>query len=50
MTSLMWAAMNGNTETVRILLEYGADVNHKDDGGKLHNIIIPYIVSLIYFI
>ena len=29
----MWAAMWGNTETVRLLLEHGADVNHKDDGG-----------------
>ena len=29
----MWAAMNGNTETVSLLLDYGADVNHKDDTG-----------------
>ena len=29
----MWAAENGNTETVRILLEQGADVNNKDNDG-----------------
>ncbi len=32
-TSLMAAAWYGNTETVRLLLEYGADVNHKDNDG-----------------
>ena len=26
-------AWNGNTEVVRILLEYGADVNIKDNDG-----------------
>ena len=34
-TSLMYAAMFGNTDTVRILLEHGADVNAKDVYGKL---------------
>ena len=33
MTSLMHAAINGNTEVVRQLLEHGADVNHKDIYG-----------------
>ena len=32
-TSLMIAAMNGKTEVIRILLEYGAEVNHKDNRG-----------------
>ena len=30
-TSLMEAANNGHTEIVKILLEQGADVNHKDN-------------------
>ena len=30
-TSLMAAAEKGNTEVVRLLLEHGAHVNHKDD-------------------
>ena len=29
----MYAAYNGKTETVRILLDHGADINHKDDKG-----------------
>ena len=29
----MLAAKNGNTEMVRILLEHGANVNHKDNSG-----------------
>ena len=29
----MVAADNGNTEVVEILLEHGADVNHKDNDG-----------------
>ena len=32
-TSLMYAAENGNTDTVKILLEHGADVNTKDNSG-----------------
>ena len=35
-TSLMMAAESGNTDTVRIILEHGADVNAKDVYGKLH--------------
>ena len=29
----MYAAENGNTDTVKILLEHGADVNTKDNSG-----------------
>ena len=29
----MHAAWNGKTETVRLLLEYGADVNYKANDG-----------------
>ena len=32
-TSLMYAAWNGNTDTVKILLEHGAEVNTKDNSG-----------------
>ena len=32
----MKAAESGNTDTVRIILEHGADVNAKDVYGKLH--------------
>ena len=35
-TSLMMAAESGNTDTLRIILEYGADVNTQDVYGKLH--------------
>ena len=33
MTSLMWAARDGNTEVVKLLLEHQADVNYKDNDG-----------------
>ena len=33
MSALMWAAKKGSLETVKILLEYNADVNAKDDDG-----------------
>ena len=33
----MYAA---NTDIVRILLEHGADINTKDNQGKLHTIIV----------
>ena len=36
----MRAARNGKTDVVKILLENGADINAKDNKGKLHNIII----------
>ena len=29
-----------NTDTIEILLEHGADVNAKDEQGKLHTIIV----------
>ncbi len=39
-------------KTARLLLEYGANVNTKDNDGQLHNIITQYliIVSLVYSI
>ncbi len=39
------AAAYCNTETVKILLEYGADVNTKNQEGKLHTItsIMKYV-------
>ena len=40
MTSLMKAAEYDNTDTVRILLEHGADVNTKNNWGELHTIIL----------
>ncbi len=38
LTSLMTAALYGNTETEKILLEHRADVNTKNQEGKLHTI------------
>ena len=29
----MWAASNGKTDVVKILLENGADINAKDNNG-----------------
>ena len=49
-TSLMQAAVYGNTETVKILLEHGADINTKNQEGKLHtntSIIKCYGVMLL---
>ena len=40
-TSLMLAAESGNTDAVGILLEHGANVNAKNEQGKLHTIIVP---------
>ena len=40
----MWAAKEGNTDTVRILLEHGADVKAKDASGKLLTIIVTIIL------
>ena len=33
MTSLMWAAWNGNADVVKFLLENGADIHAKDNDG-----------------
>ena len=38
----MNAAEDGNTENVKILLKHGADVNTKNNGGYLSNIIFIY--------
>ena len=38
----MKAAWNGHTDTVKILLEHGADVNYKDNNGQLRNSITLY--------
>ena len=45
-TSLMKAARICYTDLVRILLEHGADVNAKDEEGKLHTIIITIYPSI----
>ena len=37
-TSLMWAAFQGHTDIVKILLENGADVNLQNKYGELHNL------------
>ena len=46
----MLAAMRGRTETVKILLEHGAEVNTKDKYGKLHNIIVKTSIHLYTFL
>jgi ankyrin repeat protein len=33
-TALIWSAKRGHLETVRVLLEHGADRNSADDEGK----------------
>ena len=37
-TSLMFAAFQGHTEIVKIVLENGADVNIQNIYGQLHNL------------
>jgi ankyrin repeat protein len=32
-TAILWAALRGNTETVRILIKHRADVNAEDANG-----------------
>ena len=32
-TSLIWAARNGHSDVVQVLLEHKADINTKDDDG-----------------
>ena len=44
----MKAAQMGYIESVRILLEHGADVNSKDESGKLYTIIVT--ISIYSFI
>ena len=43
-TSLIKAALSGNPDTVKILLEHGADVKTKNKYGKLHTIIVTISV------
>ena len=45
----MWAAKEGNTDTVRILLEHGADINTKDNSGKLNKFLCVYIIPINAF-
>ena len=36
----MWAAQYGTPDTVKILLEHGADVNTQNGWGELHKSLI----------
>ena len=46
----MWAVESGNIDTVRIILEHGADINAKNEHGKLHTITLTIsICSCISF-
>ena len=47
MTSLQWAAINGHTDIVKILLAHGANVSTKDYDGKKDT---TYIYMHIYII
>ena len=40
----------GNTDTVRILLEHGADINAKDEDGELHTISQYLFIHLSVYI
>ena len=42
----MYAAKSGNTDKVRILLEHGADINTKDNNGKLYKFISVYMIHI----
>ena len=50
MTSLMYAAMWDKTDTVRILSDHGADLNAKDNNGKLINIIVTIYLSISIYL
>ena len=45
MTSLHWAAYNGHTDVIKILLAHGANVNTRDRYGKKDNITLRILGS-----
>ena len=52
MTSLHWAAQNGHTDTVKILIDHKANVSTKDRYGKKDNTYIYIYLSTkhVYYI
>ena len=44
-TPLHWAAVNGYTEMVKVLLEGGANPNIQNDGGKQ---VYSYLANLLF--
>ena len=44
----MWAVESGNIDTVRIILEHGADINAKNEHGKLHTITLLFLYLYLY--
>ncbi len=38
LNSLIWAAFEGHTDVLKILLENGADVNFENMDGQLHSL------------
>ena len=47
--SLIYAAINGQTDVVKSLLNQGADVNLKTDSGKIYDIVNNLSFYDIYF-
>ena len=42
----MWAALNGENGVVKVLLEYGADIQAKDNDGQIITIFKHYFHNI----
>ena len=46
----MWAASEGHTDVVKILLEKGANINLQDNEGQLQNFIITIYLTINFYL
>ena len=51
MTALIWAALNGKADTVKVLLEAGASIEAKDNVSKRRSICacVSVCLCVIFF-
>ena len=48
MTPLMWAALNGHSDVVKVLIDAGADIEAKDNVSKRISICTFVCVCVLY--